>query len=81
MVMKIRAKATVTRVAFKGSLFLKLPLARKVLMGLVGKMSSAASAFKVLGATIRVPKAEEMVAQARPMGMMGPHTAIFDITN
>ena len=44
-----------------------------------GKMPSEARACKVRGATNAEPSAEEIVAQARPMGMIGPHTAIRDM--
>ena len=81
MLTKTKAKATVTRVAFSGSLFLKLPLANKEFRGAEGNISSAAKAFKVRGATMIVPRAEEMDAQARPIGIIGPQTAILDMTS
>ena len=46
----------------------------------LGAMPSAASACSVRGATRIDPTAEESVAQASPIGTIGPQTAICDMT-
>ena len=42
----------------------------------VGKISSTPNACSVLGATITDPNAEEIAAQAKPIGIIGPQIAI-----
>jgi hypothetical protein len=73
---KINEIQIVTSVAFNGSLFLEPPFARMLFMELVINILSAANAFRVLGATIIDPKAEEIVAAASPIGIIGHQIAI-----
>ena len=42
-----------------------------------GKILSAPKACNVLGATIIEPKADEIVAAAKPIGIIGPHKCNF----
>ena len=43
----------------------------------VGNISSTPRACNVLGATITDPSAEDIAAQARPIGIIGPQIAIL----
>ncbi len=65
------------KVAFKGSLESPTPAPKKEFIFLDGKTLSFANACNVLGAIRIEPIADEMVAAARPIGMIGPQIAIL----
>jgi hypothetical protein len=76
---KRRAIPPEIRVAFSGSWAGPRPRARKALALTVGRTRSRARACSVRGATRIDPTADEMVAAPSPIGMIGPHRAIFDM--
>ncbi len=63
---KTIAITLVKMVAFLGSLFFLVPLETQKLTRLFGKTLSPPMACNVLGATINDPKADEIVAAAKP---------------
>ena len=62
--------------AFIGSIVPFLFLDSQVFKVSVGNILSTPKAWRVLGATITEPRAEEIAAQPRPIGIIGPHIAI-----
>ena len=74
------AMAHVAKDARTGSFWDPLPCFSQADMP-AGKISSAAMACSVRGATITLPKAELIAAAASPMGMMGPQRAMFSMYN
>ena len=73
---KTIAIAEVTSVALRGSFVAPTPAETKSLRRGRGTMRSAPRACSVRGATRMDPIAEEIVAHARPIGMIGPQIAI-----
>jgi len=69
---KTKAITLVRIVAFLGSFFFGVPLATHLFTVSLGNTSSLPIAYNVLGATIKEPKAEEIVAAANPIGIIGP---------
>ena len=67
--------------ALRGSIVFFLFLDNQLFNVRVGNISSTPRACSVLGATITEPKAEDMAAQPRPIGIIGPHIAIRLIIN
>lgn len=78
---KTNAMALVSIVAFLGSFFPLVPFDTHLLINLLGKTLSIPIACKVLGATINESKADDMVAAARPIRMIGTQRAILLIIN
>src|SRR5210317_1337107 len=74
-----KAIALVTSVALKGSLFSPLPKDNQRVKDFEGRTRSEANACRVRGATKILPMAEEIVAAAKPIGIIGPQIEIFDI--
>lgn len=68
-------------VAFRGSLASPTPAERNAFTRSDRTMRSLPRACRVRGATRIEPMADESVAPARPMGMMGPQTAIWLMTS
>jgi hypothetical protein len=68
--------AAVTSVALRGSFVSPSPRATNRLNRRTGMMWSAPIACSVRGATSTDPTADESVAQASPIGMMGPQSAM-----
>ncbi len=75
------ASAAVTMVPFLGSFSLPLPAARNSVAPGTATTRSEASACSVRGATRMEPIADDSVAQASPIGMIGPHMAMRLITS
>jgi len=75
------ASTPVTRVALRGSLAGPAPRARNRLAPPIGTQRSRAMACSMRGATRQLPMAEDSVAQARPIGMIGPQTAMSAMTS
>ena len=75
------ATSAVTSVALRGSLAAPWPAARKRLSARLGEAESPPSACSVRGATRIEPIAEESVAQPRPIGMIGPQSAMRAMTS
>ena len=73
---KKKAMMHVTNVALTGSPFLTFSLLSQLFSLGMGIIRSAEMALSVLGATIILPKAEDIVAAARPMGIIGHQIAI-----
>ena len=71
-----RANSAVSRVALRGSLASPTPAASQPLARRRGMTASRAKACRVRGATMMEPMADEIQAQARPIGMIGPHRAM-----
>ena len=78
---KKNAIAHVIIVPLVGSLVFFFPFESHWSIFLDGKMLSFHNACRVLGATIIEPRAEEMAAHAKPIGIIGPQIAISLITN
>ena len=68
--------------ALNGSLLFPLPLASRLINPCTGEYPIYRQGLKrVAGATRIEPIAEEIVAAARPIGIIGPQIAILLITN
>jgi hypothetical protein len=76
---KKKAIMHVTSVALTGSPFLILSLLSQLFSLGIGIIRSAEIALSVLGATITLPNADEIVAAARPIGIIGHQIAISAI--
>jgi len=63
--------------ALTGSFLSVVPLDNHLLRLLKGNTLSPPIACNVRGAIIKEPRADEMVAAANPIGIMGPHNAIL----